>query len=256
MVTEQSFSSHASRLTGDSCPWELEFLPTVTSTDDELAMRVSHGCPPYKVLISTEQTSGGGRLGRGWFFPPGTAVAMSLALPVERFAHSLGLIPLAVGVGVVDAVTIIGGTAQVKWPNDVLIGDKKLCGIRVRIVQGIAVVGVGVNVSQSAQEIGVDTAISLAMAGVTTTNEDVIVEVLNCVGTRLDMMGHRDHLLLDDYRKLSATLGRDVDISVDEHVVVSGRAVDINEDGALLVEVSGDIRTFYAGDVFHCRTAP
>jgi BirA family biotin operon repressor/biotin-[acetyl-CoA-carboxylase] ligase len=114
---------------------------------------------------------------------------------------------------------------------------------------------VGINVSQSGETIGVDTAISLAMAGIEVPHEQVVEGFLRQFG---EDIGHLRSLasaqmLLGTYRQMSSTLGREVEIFADEQNSITGVALDINDDGHLMVDVDGDVRAFASGDVFHCR---
>jgi len=174
-----------------------------------------------------------------------------MAVPLTSLQAHWGLIPVAAGVSVVGALASFGVEASLKWPNDVFIGDQKVCGILVEVAGRTAVVGVGINVSQTEENIGYSTAISLHMAGAEVSREEVVAGVLIHLGETLELLatdaGRRS--ILDVYRSMSNTLGRLVRVFLDEQTYVEGEAVDIAEDGQLLVRVDGEIRPFASGDV-------
>jgi len=131
----------------------LRFFASIGSTNDEALAWASDGAPDFSLVIANEQTKGRGRMGRRWFTPPGSALAFSLVLRpqgIER--EKVGLFSGLGALALVDALQAFDITAQVKWPNDVLIGRKKVAGILVETVWlGLevdsVVLGMGVNVS-------------------------------------------------------------------------------------------------------------
>jgi len=127
------------------------------------------------VIATDTQTAGRGRLDRAWSTPPGTALAVSLFLAHEPSGapapaldpRRLGWVPLLAGVAMVRAVRSLGVTgAGLKWPNDVLVDGRKLCGILTELTPTGVVVGAGLNVSMTAQQLPIPTATSLVIEGV------------------------------------------------------------------------------------------
>jgi len=186
--------------------------------------------------------------------PPGEGLAISLALPLAADSSQWGLVPLGVGVAVVRAVADLGVEARLKWPNDVLVGTRKLCGILAEVVDGLVVVGIGVNVLQTAETI-FPTGVSMAMAGAEATREQVVAAILNHVAELWVNLADDDGwpLLLGSYRTVCGTLGQRVRIYADEQTHVEGQAIDIADDGRLLVQVGDQITAFASGDVYHLR---
>ncbi len=109
----------------------LEVLPSAGSTNDELMARATGEDPwPHLSIVATDtQTRGRGRLGRTWTAPPGRSLAVSVLLRPGLPLDALGWLPLLAGVAVTRALAGLGVPARLKWPNDVLIGDRKVCGI-------------------------------------------------------------------------------------------------------------------------------
>ena len=232
--------------------WKLEVVARTGSTNSDLAARARLGqCPDNTVLVALDQGTGKGRLARTWTTPPGTAVAMSVALPLTG-AH-WGLVPIAMGVAVVRALADCGLSATLKWPNDVYIGDKKICGVLGEIAESTIVIGAGINVLQTQENIGFDTGISVAMAGSDATREEVAAWVLIHLEETVDLLESDPHALVEAYRAVSATVGKPVRIYLDETTYVEGNAVGVAEDGQLLVDIDGEVRPFASGDVYHLR---
>ena len=235
-------------------PWRVEVVERTGSTNTDLAARARGGdCDDHTVLIALDQGTGRGRLARTWTTEPGTSVAMSMAVP--RQGRPWGLLPVATGVAVARALGHMGVDARLKWPNDVYIGARKVCGILAEVAGSQVVVGVGINVTQTHEQIRFPTATSLAMSGADVTRELVVASVLNQMDQVLDDLtaeGGGDRLI-DAYRPLCFTLGNTVRVYLTEEDVVEGQAVDVAPDGQLLVSVDGRVRAFASGDVYHLR---
>jgi BirA family biotin operon repressor/biotin-[acetyl-CoA-carboxylase] ligase len=247
----------AASLVRPGLPWTAVRTVAVTgSTNADLAMAARAGEVGGVVLIAGEQRAGRGRLTRTWSSPPGTSLSMSYLLRPTR--HDLGVLPLVTGLGVVRGLARLGVAARLKWPNDVLIDSRKVCGILAELVvadDGVAaVVGLGVNVSQTAEGLPVPWATSLALAGVTVTRTEAALAVLTGVGeTVLTWMTAGWEALATPYAETCATVGREVrvELSPTDHVV--GLATGITTDGRLQVRVGSELRSYAAGDVHHLR---
>ena len=232
--------------------WRLEVVASTGSTNSDLAARARQGdCPDHTALIALDQGTGKGRLARTWTTPPGTGVAMSVALPLA--GQHWGLVPIAMGVAVVRALSDCGLEATLKWPNDVYIGEKKVCGVLGEIAESTIVIGAGINVLQTEENIGFDTGISVKMAGSDATREEVSAWVLIHLEETADLLESDPHALIEAYRAVSATVGKPVRIYLDETTYVEGNAVGVAEDGQLLVDIDGEVRPFASGDVYHLR---
>ena len=129
--------------------WTLHYLPTTGSTNDDARSLALAGCPDRTVVLADEQRAGRGRLGRRWIAPRGASLLLSIVL--RRKTPSVFLTALC-SLGVVEAIAETTGlTARIKWPNDVMIGPKKVCGILTEVLsrddQAMTVVGIGLNVN-------------------------------------------------------------------------------------------------------------
>ncbi len=246
-------------------PWwrEVRLLPETGSTNGDLAALARSGAEPGMALVAWEQTSGRGRLDRGWSSPPGTSVSLSVLLRPAAPPAAWAVLPLVTGLGVLRGLDRQGVEAVLKWPNDVLLtGDdeRKACGILAELVVApggpVVVAGVGVNVSQTRDELPVPWATSLRLAGARVTREATAVAVLAGLGETYrawDLQGWDS--LGETYRARCVTIGRQVRLDLTGGSSVVGTARGISDDGRLVVRSSGTTAAYAAGDVYHLRPA-
>ncbi len=238
---------------------EVEIVASTGSTNADLAAWARRGGRPGKVLVTADQQAGRGRLTRSWVTPPDTAVACSVLVAPRRPVQEWGWLPLLVGMAVSDGVhEATGLDARVKWPNDVMVGERKLCGILCEAVGDagtpLAVLGFGLNVGLTPDQLPVPTATSVHGEGSDASATAVTVANLRALErwfTRWDDGAD----LIADYRERCGTLGRDVTVHRVGAQDVTGRAVDVDADGGIVVATPGGRRTFVAGDVEHLRRA-
>lgn len=240
-----------------------ELLPETPSTNEVAAERARAGAHEGLVVVADHQSSGRGRLDRTWETPPGTAVTFSLVLRPTVPPASWPWLPLLVGHNVAKAITALGYDAKVKWPNDVLLdADRKVAGILVERVETptgpAAIVGVGINVAMTADELPVPTATSLAVAGLGAPDRtSVLLAVVAAVREGYDVWqagGEQGTTrLATSYRSHCATLGRDVRVELPGGGELLGRATDIDDDGRLVVTTAAGTERVGAGDVIHVR---
>ncbi|TQK72356.1 biotin--[acetyl-CoA-carboxylase] ligase [Nocardioides sp. SLBN-35] len=240
-----------------------ELLPETPSTNEVAAERARAGAHEGLVVVADHQSSGRGRLDRTWETPPGTAVTFSLVLRPTVPPASWPWLPLLVGHNVAKAITALGYDAKVKWPNDVLLdADRKVAGILVERVETptgpAAIVGVGINVAMTADELPVPTATSLAVAGPGGPDRtSVLLAVVAAVREGYDVWqagGEQGTTrLATSYRSHCATLGRDVRVELPGGGELLGRATDIDDDGRLVVTTAAGTERVGAGDVIHVR---
>src|SRR5580692_776746 len=201
---------------------EIEVVEGTGSTNADLLARALRGEPEGTVLAAEEQRAGRGRMGRAWTSPPRAALTFSLLLKPAVPPARRGWLPLLTGVAVAAAVTSVTGVdLRLKWPNDVLAADAKLCGILAEASGDAVVVGIGLNVSTEPAELpdprpGALPATSLRAAGATDLNrENLLLAILarferwylawRQAGGGPDRSGLRA-----EYTRMSATIGRSV----------------------------------------------
>jgi BirA family transcriptional regulator, biotin operon repressor / biotin---[acetyl-CoA-carboxylase] ligase len=236
----------------------------LASTNDEAHRLADAGARHGEVVLAEAQTRGRGRRGRTWLAPPGKSIALSVILRPLIPAARASEITLAAAVAVCEAARELGAaTARIKWPNDVECEGRKLAGILTELrAEGEqtrhVVLGVGLNcglLPEDFPEELEERATSLRIE----KGEDV-PRALACARLleRLDEWLALHDLegfppVRDRWRQLSSTLGRRVRVEL-EPGLVEGDAVDLAEDGALIVRTPDEVLTrVMAGDVTHCR---
>ncbi len=240
----------------------VEVVAKTGSTNADLAAAARAGqAQPGQVLVAELQTAGRGRLGRGWASPPRAGLTVSVVVapagvPADRWTW----LPLLTGLAVVEAVeglTEASVRPLLKWPNDVLVGDRKLAGILVERVGGLAVLGCGLNVSASAADLP-PAATSLLFEGARVDRSQLLLRVLAALDGRLSSWESGGDAAQDAlraaYRGRCATLGRRVRVALPDGGQVGGTATDVDGQGRLVVvEGTGRRLALGAGDVVHVR---
>ncbi|HEU5487118.1 MAG TPA: biotin--[acetyl-CoA-carboxylase] ligase [Microlunatus sp.] len=244
----------------DSLWREVEVVAETGSTNADLAARARAGEAAGVVLATDHQSAGRGRLGRSWTAPPGRSIAMSVLLQPSR-PDGWTWLPLLAGLAVADSLRALADVpALLKWPNDVLVEDAKICGIlgeRVDTTTAPAcVLGLGVNVHLTAAELPVPTATSLALLrpGVRFDRAEIAATVL----AALALLYHRweagrDTDLREEYLARCDTVGRTVQVLRPDGSGTRGEAVDVDPAGQLRVRTGAGVEVFAAGDVLHLR---
>ncbi|WP_244962998.1 biotin--[acetyl-CoA-carboxylase] ligase [Nocardioides dongkuii] len=242
----------------------VEVVEEVASTNATVVERAGSGEPEGLVVAAEHQTAARGRLDRTWEAPARSALVFSVLLRPAVPARSWPWLPLLTGYAVGRALRARGYDAGVKWPNDVLLGDRKVAGILVERVESpvgpAAVVGIGLNVSMTADELPVPTATSLLLAGGTAPDRtELLVDLLAALRTAYDGWqagGERgDAELRAAYTEACVTVGRDVRVQLPGGADLIGRATGIDPGGRLVVAGPDGPTAVGAGDVVHVRPA-
>lgn len=236
----------------------IEVHDEVTSTNEVAAEAARAGADEGLVVLADTQTAGRGRLRRHWVSPPGSSISMSLLLRPGRRAEDWGWLSLVAGLAVASGLDALapGSPVQLKWPNDVLIAGRKVCGIlseRDDTPRGpAAVVGIGINVTLTEDELPVPGATSLALSGLPTDRDQVIAAVLTAFDAAYRQWSVDGHVL-EAYRDRCTSIGADLTITVDSTTTLTGVGHDVDTAGRLIVELPDGLRAFTVGDVVHAR---
>lgn len=227
--------------------WRVEVLERAGSTNAVVSHRARAGEPPGLVVVAERQLSGRGRLDRTWVSPARAGLTFSLLLRPDLPVAEWGWLPLLSGVAVARALRAQAKVdAVLKWPNDVLLAGRKVCGVLAETVApGGLVLGIGLNVTTTRAELPHDGTTSLRLEDAVTTDRDTLLRaILRELSTVLaDVDAGRNA-----YRGLCATLGEPVRVELPTGSV-EGRAERIDDDGRLVVAGT----PYGAGDVVHLR---
>ena len=240
----------------------IEYFPEVTSTNDLAMARAAHGAPHGTVVVADAQTAGRGRLGRVWHSPPEAGLYISAVLRAESWDSALSLVTLAAGIGVVrglrEATGLVG---ELKWPNDVVVGRpwRKVAGILSETVSSSSgvdavVIGVGINIRADAYPPDLAhraTAVEVELGrGIDRWACAVaVLAALSNAGSRL-ANGDRDWVA-PEWRRYGAAGLRGAPVRwQDGDTARQGSAVDIDDAGALIIDVAGTRERVISGEVF------
>lgn len=234
-------------------PRRVVALPETTSTNDVALQLAREGAPHGTTVVADVQTAGRGRKGRSWWAEPGSALLTSWIvrpkLPVERWT----VLPLFAGLAVAEALEQLCGLhASLKWPNDVMIGERKLGGILSEAHPGtFVVVGVGLNLAQRSFPTDlIATATSVESGGVPAPDRATLLSALL---TSFDHMLGDPSAALERYRAHCSTLGRQVRISLANGDQIEGIGKEVDDRGALVVDTPTGPRAVASGEVVHVR---
>ncbi len=239
--------------------YEILHFDSLPSTNLEAAKRALDGAPEGLVVVADEQTAGRGRLGRHWASPKGAGLYFSVVLRPDLDPARWPLITFAAALAVHDAVLEhCGLTTDIKWPNDIMAFDKKLCGILAETVDtkmgGPLVLGIGLNLSSTSfsEELS-QTATSLeSLTGKTPNREVVLQAILVSFQKRYaELRGAEGwRRVINEWSKRSSyAFGKRIRVE-NEHENFEGTSRGLESDGALRLETeSGQIRIVRAGDV-------
>ncbi len=242
--------------------WQIEYTRRTGSTNADLAARAESGrLESGQVLVTEEQTAGRGRAGRAWQCPAGAGLMFSAALRLPQVpAVRRGWIGAVLGLSVVAAISRVGGLrATLKWPNDVLIDGAKCAGILGEMAGELLIVGTGINVSLTREELPRPDATSLSLAGGATNRAALLAAVLDelagrCVRWTAAAGDVQASGIRTEYLSTCSTVGAGVRVLLPSERWVVGTAVDVDESGALVVtDESGRLTSYTVGDVTHVR---
>jgi len=239
------------------------------STNADLLAAARAGAAAGMVLVAEEQTAGRGRLDRSWQSQPGAALLFSVLLrPTDVPPASRGWLPLLTGVAVASALPAMTGVdVSLKWPNDVLAGPasgasgSKLAGILAEQAGDAIVIGVGLNVTAEQDELPAQGATSLWLAGAQeTSREDILASILRALelwylpwANGPEPGNAESSGIREAYVRRCSTLGRDVRVELPGGASLTGRAIDVDDVGRLLVRALDGVHAVSAGDVVHVR---
>ena len=255
------------QLTARGLPWpaEIEHTPLSPSTNDRLKQRARAGAAEWTVVLADAQTAGRGRQGRRWSSPPGNLYLSVLLRPSPPSAR-WSVLPLAAGLAVAEALAAEGLDARLKWPNDVMVAERKVGGILAEATSGAdglesVVLGIGINVAVRPADLPPDVAPTVTCAAEELARAVDRVVIAAAVLTRLTVWYHA--LAREGPRVVQAAWrsravpwwGRAVEAQSGGRRV-RGIARDLDEGGALILELEDGTRALlHSGEVREVRPA-
>jgi len=247
-------------LAGSALWRSVEVVGSIGSTNAALAAAAADDAPEGTVLVAEHQEAGRGRLDRVWTSPPRAGLTVSLLLRPDVPAARRAWLSLLTGVALAEAVSAAAGVrASLKWPNDLLAPDgAKLAGILAETAGRAVVVGVGLNVSTTADELpGTGTSLGLVSGG-DVDRAAVLLAFLGAVESRylrwVQVLGDPvSSGLAGDYLAWCSTVGTAVTVTLPDGSTLDGIAEAVDWDGRLVVRGPAGPVELSSGDVRHVR---
>jgi len=209
------------------------------------------------VIATSNQTAGRGRMDRMWSMDPGVGVALTVVISRTAVGSPLHLtrLPLSTAAGLARIIADLapdGVNVAVKWPNDVLIGGRKVAGILIESLDTDRLaIGIGINLTGVPDGLLADTATSLSAEGVSLAAATLVPALAESVLHRAQ--GVDEDMLLADLYNAIDTIGRQVRIELPDGRFVTGRATALGTTGSLIVDTGHGTEELVAGDVTHLR---
>ncbi len=236
--------------------WRVSVVDVTGSTHNDLVLLARNGKANHgDVIVAEFQTHGRGRLDRTFESPSHSALLFSMYIQPQIDVNDWGWLALLAGMATSNAIAAtnifgLNKQPQLKWPNDVLIGDKKVSGILAeRIDTEGVVIGIGINVSTTLEELPVTTATSLAIESGTPWDRNLLlVKILEEFAETIKRWEAKDVTLSSQYLKMSATVGRQVRIQAPDGNSLESQAVGIDANGSLVLRSGEHVSV---GDVVH-----
>ncbi len=230
------------------------YFPIVNSTMDEAMTLARDGCPDFTVVVADRQTKGRGRLARQWQSIQGglyfTMVLRPNLLPAES-----ALINLAAAVDMAETlISLYGVKAQLKWPNDILVGHRKLVGILSQMAAesdriDFVNLGIGVNVYNDTKNVHPPAVSLVDLTHQPVSRSDVLITFWDRFEKRIKDGDLQN--VIEQWKQYAVTLGRNVSVQTLKERI-EGKAVDIEPNGGLILETAaGERKTIIYGDCFH-----
>lgn len=239
--------------------FSIEVHKVLDSTNEEIKRRVLDGAAHGLTILAEQQTKGKGRLGRNFYSPAGTGIYMSILIKPELEGSDAVLITTATSVAVCRGIRkVLGLEPQIKWVNDIYLRDKKICGILTEAISDFemgridsVIVGIGINYSTDDFPEELKERAGSLGAGNHVPRNELVAAVLNEFWDIYnDITGRK---FMEEYRRRSNVIGKEVRF-LEKNVWREARALDIDEDGGLLVEYAGSEgetvkRTLHTGEI-------
>lgn len=237
---------------------EIEYYQRIGSTNEEAFELIEEGCDEGTIIVTDHQTSGKGRQGKSWFSAPGKGLAFSIILTPQTPLSQSGLLSLAAGISVAQAIEQFGLELTLKWPNDILLNGKKCGGILVESkvqsdVLAYAVIGIGINGNESSSDFGNE--IQEMTTSIAIEKGDPVQRELVLAWTLNSFEGWYKNLKNGNLNKIVETwlnyCGHlDKPVTIHQHgEEKTGNFIGVNESGNGLIDFAGQILSISAEEI-------
>ena len=231
----------------------LHYFPSIGSTMSEAQRLAASGAPRGTIVLADQQTSGIGRLGRTWHSEAEAGIYCSVLLRLALPPQKLPLTTLLLGLATADAIQEVSNlTCDLRWPNDVLIKDRKVAGILAHLVDGVVIAGIGINVNNSRLPDDLRTPASsllLESGGKTVAREDLVIKLLEALDSFSSLLEQSGpEAILRAFMAASS-------YAAERRVVIEetgrrGTTAGLDSDGCLMLRYdSGELERLTAGGV-------
>jgi BirA family transcriptional regulator, biotin operon repressor / biotin---[acetyl-CoA-carboxylase] ligase len=243
-------------------PFIIHHYQTLGSTSEHL--KGMDDAPEFTCIVADEQLAGRGRNGRPWYSKPGDGLYLSILLYPKAFPSKTPLLSLTTGISVAEVLIGRGvDGVDIKWPNDVLINERKVCGI---LIEGASagsnrhrlILGIGVNLNH--QSFPLDLSLTATSLAIETGRRSIVAEFCDLL---LERVAHwygiwsrgEEQAIITRWQELSSyARGKRVIVTLDDGQI-TGETAGLTETGALLVKTGdGQLKIIYAGEVMKLRT--
>jgi BirA family biotin operon repressor/biotin-[acetyl-CoA-carboxylase] ligase len=246
----------------------IDYVDATGSTNADVATAAladADAWPDLSVLTAGEQTSGRGRSGRQWQSLAGASLSVSVLVRPKLVAiEHYGWLPILAGLAMTRAVAkwLPQSEVSLKWPNDVLVGDKKICGVLSELLSDASgvVIGVGLNLTQAQEALPIANATSLRLEGATISFEAALEGFLfEFVSLYTDFVNHRGDADASGLRRGASakcsSIGRRVRVLLPGDQQIEGKGIELDQSGRILVAIDGEHQLYAvaAGDIVHLR---
>jgi BirA family biotin operon repressor/biotin-[acetyl-CoA-carboxylase] ligase len=246
----------------------IDYVAVTGSTNADVAAAAladAQAWPDLSVLAAGEQTAGRGRAGREWESRAGSSLSVSILVRPKHVAiEHYGWLPILAGLAMTRAVAKLLPESDVslKWPNDVLVGDKKISGVLSELLSDASgvVIGVGLNLTQSQEDLPIANATSLRLEGATVSFEAALEAFLvEFVSLYTDFVNHHGDADASGLRRGASakcsSIGRRVRVLLPGEQQIEGKGIELDQSGRILVAIDGEHQLYAvaAGDIVHLR---
>lgn len=233
--------------------WRVSVVEVTGSTQDDIAQRIADKKAIAGEVLTTEfQSAGRGRLDRKFDAPKSSALMFSFYIEPQRDKSDWSFLPLLTGLSVVFTLTTLDPefSPLLKWPNDILVGEGKVGGIIAQATEAGVIIGVGINVAMTEEELPVVSATSLALHNFPELDRNIILSTFLNTFEELLKRWESGEDLRHLYSERSATVGQEVRIEHPDGSHKNGKAVDVTPAGELILEDGSRVTV---GDIVHLR---